>query len=165
MNDASVAVPAWLADTETVDPQAEPPQPEQPCPVPLAVYVDVDETMLRDYGQRQIPIPAVIRQIKALYRQGAELYCWSSGGAAHARQCAEACGVAECFQAFLPKPQVLIDDQQPGQWRRTLHVHPAQCSSQTTLDEYREDLRPCRPATPEATKPEPAPLPKRDLFS
>ena len=108
---------------------------------PLAVYVDVDETMLRSYGNRQIPIPSVIRQIKALHKQGAALYCWSCQGAEYARECAERCGVAHCFSAFLPKPQLLVDDQQPRQWRRFLHVHPSQCSSQTTVEEYREELR------------------------
>jgi|GEM_PF-482600 len=107
----------------------------------LAVYVDVDETLVRHYGTRQIPIPSVIKQVKALYKQGAELYCWSSLGAAYARQAAESCGVAQCFQAFLPKPQILVDDQQPKAWRKILHVHPSQCSSQTTVEEYREELK------------------------
>ena len=107
----------------------------------LAIYVDVDETLMRHYGTRQIPIPSVIKQVKALYKQGAELYCWSSMGAAYARQAAETCGVAHCFQAFLPKPQVIVDDQQPKAWRKILHVHPSQCSSQTTVDEYREELK------------------------
>jgi len=111
----------------------------------LAVYVDVDETLLRHYGTRQIPIPAVIKQVKALYKQGAELYCWSSLGAAYARQAAESCGVEACFQAFLPKPQIIVDDQQPKAWRKILHVHPSQCSSQTTVDEYREELKKPRP--------------------
>ncbi|GGJ61045.1 hypothetical protein [Deinococcus aquiradiocola] len=131
--------------------RTEPEQPAQQslpadCKVAgLAVYVDVDETLLRHYGTRQIPIPSVIKQIKALHKQGAELYCWSSMGAAYARQCAETCGVAHCFQAFLPKPNIIVDDQQPKAWRRILHVHPSQCSSQTTVDEYREELRKPRP--------------------
>ena len=111
----------------------------------LAVYVDVDETLLRHYGTRQIPIPSVIQQVKALHKQGAELYCWSSMGAVYARQCAETCGIAHCFQAFLPKPQVIVDDQQPKAWRKILHVHPSQCSSQTTVQEYREELKKPRP--------------------
>ncbi len=107
----------------------------------LAVYVDVDETLMRHYGTRQIPIPSVIKQVKALHKQGAELYCWSSMGADYARQAAESCGVAQCFQAFLPKPQIIVDDQQPKAWRKILHVHPSQCSSQTTVEEYREELK------------------------
>ena len=121
---------------------AEPGLPMTGLPVTgLAVYVDVDETLLRHYGTRQIPIPSVIKQVKALHKQGAELYCWSSMGAVYARQCAETCGIAHCFQAFLPKPQVIVDDQQPRAWRKILHVHPSQCSSQTTVQEYREELK------------------------
>ena len=152
----SVSLPA--AGASAPSPQAEVPksEPEQtvarhPAPATcaesgltvtgLAVYVDVDETLLRHYGTRQIPIPSVIQQVKALHKQGAELYCWSSMGAAYARQCAETCGVAHCFQAFLPKPQVIVDDQQPRAWRKILHVHPSQCSSQTTVQEYREELK------------------------
>lgn len=127
------------------DPAQEPPLPAACTVTGLAVYVDVDETLLRHYGTRQIPIPSVIRQVKALHKQGAELYCWSSMGAAYARQCAETCGIAHCFQAFLPKPQVIVDDQQPKAWRKILHVHPSQCSSQTTVQEYREELKKPRP--------------------
>lgn len=159
----SVSFP--VAGASATSPQAEvpKPEPEQPvsgrpvqvspsslpdtCAEPglavtgLAVYVDVDETLLRHYGTRQIPIPSVIKQVKALHKQGAELYCWSSMGAVYARQCAETCGIAHCFQAFLPKPQVIVDDQQPKAWRKILHVHPSQCSSQTTVQEYREELK------------------------
>jgi len=45
------------------------------------IYIDVDETFLRNYGTKQIPIPKVldgIKQLKIYYT----LYCWSSGGAA-----------------------------------------------------------------------------------
>ena len=139
------------SQTEASQPEISRPEPEQPalvsqlpgaCTVTgLAVYVDVDETLLRHYGTRQIPIPSVIKQVRALHKQGAELYCWSSMGAAYARQCAETCGIAHCFQAFLPKPQVIVDDQQPKAWRKILHVHPSQCSSQTTVEEYREELK------------------------
>ena len=142
------ALPAVVeapAGAETAD-DAEPALVAHACLTPtpgqqLSVYVDVDETLLRHYGTRQIPIPAVIKQVKALYKQGAALYCWSSLGADYARQCAELCGVAQCFVAFLPKPQLIVDDQQPKAWRRILHVHPSQCSSQTTVEEYREALK------------------------
>jgi hypothetical protein len=143
-------------DVSRTEPDQSSPNPAEPgvrvlpgfSPIPascnvngLAVYVDVDETLLRHYGTRQIPIPSVIKQVKALYKQGAEMYCWSSMGAVYARQAAESCGVAHCFQAFLPKPQIIVDDQQPKAWRKILHVHPSQCSSQTTVEEYREELK------------------------
>lgn len=49
------------------------------------VYVDVDETLVRNYGRSRIPIPSVIAHVRQLFENGAELYCWSSGGAAYAR--------------------------------------------------------------------------------
>ena len=94
---------------------------------PLVVYVDVDETLVRNYGTSRIPMPGTIRHVRALFEAGAELYCWSSGGAQYARQSAEECGLADCFRAFLPKPQVMLDDQPVGEWRRLIYVHPNTC--------------------------------------
>ncbi|MDV6373560.1 DUF705 domain-containing protein [Deinococcus arenicola] len=109
-------------------------------PVPLVISVDVDETLVRNYGRSRIPIPAVIRHVRALHAQGAELYCWSSGGAAYARQSARECGLEACFQAYLPKPQVFIDDQHISDWRRLVHVLPLGCGD-ATVAEYRDALK------------------------
>lgn len=95
---------------------------------PTVVYVDVDDTLVRSVGTKRIPIPAAVRHVRALFEQGAELYCWSSGGAEYARQSAEECGIADCFRAFLPKPNVLIDDQALADWRDLAVVYPAQIS-------------------------------------
>jgi len=48
-------------------------------------------------------MPWVIRHVRELFEQGqgAELYCWSSGGSDYARQSAKECGIEECFRAFL----------------------------------------------------------------
>ncbi|CAM3821322.1 DUF705 domain-containing protein [Deinococcus frigens] len=108
--------------------------------VPLVIYVDVDETLIRNYGKSRIPIPAVIRHVRALYEQGAKLYCWSSGGAAYARQSAREYGLEDCFQSFLPKPQVFIDDQHFSDWRRLVHVLPVGCGDQT-VEDYRAALK------------------------
>lgn len=91
------------------------------------VFVDVDDTLLRDVGGKQIPIPATIRYVRTLHDSGAELYCWSSGGAAYARASAEGLGIADCFVTFLPKPQLMIDDQAPSEWRTLRVVHPNEC--------------------------------------
>ncbi|CAM3439389.1 hypothetical protein DESA109040_12685 [Deinococcus saxicola] len=109
-------------------------------PTPLVIYVDVDETLIRNYGRSSIPIPAVIRHVRALYEQGVELYCWSSGGAVYARQSAEECGLGDCFRAFLPKPQVFIDDQHFSNWRRLVHVLLVGCGDQT-VEDYRAALK------------------------
>ena len=103
----------------------------------LYIYVDVDDTLVRSASSKRIPMLAVIRHITELHREGALLYCWSSGGADYARQSAEEFGIAHCFVAFLPKPHVLIDDQRMAEWPQFLHVHPA---STRTLGEYRDAL-------------------------
>ena len=108
----------------------------------LVIYVDVDDTFVRSYGTKRIAIPSVITYIRQLKAQGAELYCWSSGGAEYARVSAEEFGLAECFVAFLPKPQVLLDDQIVEQWRYLLQVGPGESQS---MDELRQRLK--QPAT------------------
>ena len=77
----------------------------------MVVYIDVDDTFVRSYGAKRIPMPAVTGTIRRLHTQGEMLYCWSSGGAEYARASAEEFGIADCFQTFLPKPDVLLDDQ------------------------------------------------------
>lgn len=95
----------------------------------LIVYVDVDDTLVRSSGGKRIPIPATIRQIRSLKEQGAELYCWSAGGAEYARATAAELGLSECFVAFLPKPHVLIDDQEVAEWRTCVTIHPSACGT------------------------------------
>ncbi len=95
----------------------------------MVIYVDVDDTFVRSYGTKRIPIPSVILHIRALHEQGAELYCWSSGGAEYARASAAEFGLADCFTAFLPKPDILLDDQNVADWRRLRQVHPNECGA------------------------------------
>jgi phosphoglycolate phosphatase-like HAD superfamily hydrolase len=103
---------------------------------PFTIYVDVDETFVRSVSTKRIPMPAVIQHIQELKQQGAILYCWSSGGGEYARQSAEEFGIADCFVAFLPKPDMLLDDQHISDWRYLKCVHPNECSGQT-LDDYK----------------------------
>jgi hypothetical protein len=42
----------------------------------------------------------------------------------YARATARELGIEECFAAFLPKPNVLIDDQEVGTWKRFVVIHP-----------------------------------------
>jgi len=104
---------------------------------PIAIYVDVDDTFVRSYGLKRIPIPPVVRHIVDLWQQGAELYCWSSGGSQYAEDSANEFGIAHCFRAFLRKPNVMIDDQQISDWRRLIEVHP---NSVAEIQEYRTRL-------------------------
>lgn len=93
------------------------------------IYVDVDDTFVRSAGSKRMPIPRTIAQIRRLKAQGAELYCWSSGGGDYARASAEEFGIADCFVAFLPKPHILLDDMEIGAWPRLACVHPNNCEA------------------------------------
>lgn len=90
------------------------------------VFVDVDDTLVRSVGRKRIPMPAVIAEVRRLKDAGATLYLWSAGGAGYARDTAGELGVVDCFAGFLPKPDVMIDDQPPQLWSTTRHVFPAQ---------------------------------------
>ncbi len=104
------------------------------------IYVDIDDTLVRSYGSKRIPISATIEHIKELRSQGAILYCWSSGGAEYAKNTAEDLGISNIFEAFLPKPQMLLDDQEVNDWRGLIQVHPISCQSKN-LNNYRNQLQ------------------------
>ena len=44
------------------------------------IYFDIDDTIVRSYEQKRIPISAVIEKIRSLKAEGVTLYLWSSGG-------------------------------------------------------------------------------------
>lgn len=90
----------------------------------LIVYVDVDDTLMRSVGNKRIPMPRVVERVRKLRDEGALMYLWSSGGAEYARQSAHELGIADCFVAFLPKPNLMIDDQAPSDWRYCRHEFP-----------------------------------------
>jgi hypothetical protein len=106
---------------------------------PVHVFVDVDDTLVRSAGSKRIPIPSVVEHVRELHAQGALLFCWSAGGAEYARQSAQEFGIVQCFTAFLPKPNIMIDDQNPAEWPRTISIHPSGCVGRT-LDDYRSQL-------------------------
>ncbi|MGV3774343.1 MAG: hypothetical protein ACO1QB_15690 [Verrucomicrobiales bacterium] len=107
--------------------------------LPVYIYVDVDDTFFRSVSSKRIPIPRAIQHIKSLHQEGAILYCWSSGGADYAKASAEEFGIARCFLRFLPKPNIMLDDQEFATWKRVVTIHPATCHDRT-LQEYRELL-------------------------
>jgi hypothetical protein len=100
----------------------------------LVVYVDVDDTLVRSAGTKTIPIPNVVEQVKQLAAAGAQMYCWSTVGADYARSTAQKLGVDRYFVGFLPKPNILIDDQAITDWKRFAIVHPMNASK--SADEY-----------------------------
>ena len=107
------------------------------------IYIDVDETFVRNYSTKRIPMPEVIKHIRKLKEQGAILYCWSSGGSEYAKNSASEFGIEECFEAFLPKPQVVLDDQAISDWRNLFYVHPNECP-QYDVETYKEAINECK---------------------
>jgi predicted HAD superfamily phosphohydrolase YqeG len=101
----------------------------------LVVYVDVDDTLVRSAGTKSVPMPNVVNQVKKLAGAGAQLYCWSTAGAEYARSTAHRLGIESCFVGFLPKPNILIDDQALSEWKRFSIVHPLSASCMSP-DEY-----------------------------
>jgi len=94
---------------------------------PLIAFVDVDDTLIRSVGSKRVPVTNVVEHVKVLFEAGAELYCWSTGGGEYAEEAARAVGLHHCFRAFLPKPQLLIDDQPFVDWRGVDYRHPLNC--------------------------------------
>lgn len=105
----------------------------------LVIYVDVEGTFVNSIGHRQVPIESVVKHLRELYEHGATLYCWSSAGADFAHQAAKTAQLEDCFKAFLPKPNVLIDDIAVEDWRQLLQIHPEKCASKSLYD-YEDEL-------------------------
>jgi hypothetical protein len=100
-------------------------------PADLVVYVDVDDTLVRQTGSKRIPMTAVVDHVRDLHRAGATLFCWSAGGGDYARAAARELGIEALFSGFLPKPHVLLDDQPPSEWPNCIVAVPAGLASAT----------------------------------
>jgi hydroxymethylpyrimidine pyrophosphatase-like HAD family hydrolase len=93
------------------------------------VYFDIDDTLVRSVGQKRIPMPTVITQVRRLKEEGALLYLWSSGGAEYCRMTAIELGIEDCFAGYLAKPTIYVDDQPMHEWRLCTHLYPAQAEN------------------------------------
>lgn len=71
------------------------------------VFVDVDLTLVDERG---VMIDGADAAMWTLYDAGCTLYLWSTGGAEYCRSVAERLKIASLFAAFLPKPDVYVDD-------------------------------------------------------
>lgn len=89
-------------------------------------YVDIDDTLIRSFGSKRIPMTHVVRYVKSLKEKGYTLYAWSMGGAEYAQKSAEELGITDIFSGFLPKPTMLVDDEHKNIWRVAC-VHPNDC--------------------------------------
>jgi hypothetical protein len=83
----------------------------------MVVFVDVDDTLVRSFGSKRMPIVKCIERVRRLHAEGACLYLWSTAGADYARASAEELGIFALFTGFLPKPELVIDDQAISEWR------------------------------------------------
>lgn len=88
------------------------------------VFVDVDDTLVRTVGTKRIPMPRTIERVRALHAEGSILFLWSSGGAEYAKNAAVELGIADCFEGYLPKPNLILDDQPVDEWRYCRHEFP-----------------------------------------
>src|SRR4051812_44700749 len=74
------------------------------------VFVDVDLTLVDERGGI---LPGAADSLRRLKQRGCHLFLWSTGGGEYARVVAERYQLAELFEGFLPKPDIIIDDM-PG---------------------------------------------------
>ena len=77
-----------------------------------------------------------MQQVRDLAGTDTELYCWSTSGAEYARGVARQLGIEDRFKGFLPKPNILIDDQVVSDWKGFAIVHPLSVSGKSA-EEFR----------------------------
>ena len=74
------------------------------------VFVDVDLTLVDANGRI---FAGAVEGLQKLKAAGCHLFLWSSCGAEYCRKVAAANGIAELFEGFSAKPDIVIDDM-PG---------------------------------------------------
>jgi hypothetical protein len=91
----------------------------------VIIYVDVDDTLVRSFGTKQFANTRLVDRLRLLCADpSVTAWCWSSGGAEYAEKVATELGIRELFAGFLPKPNLMIDDQAPTAWRDLMVLHP-----------------------------------------
>lgn len=96
------------------------------------VFIDVDDTLVRSFGSKQIPITHSVNCLKKLFQNGVEIFLWSSGGAEYCKKVAQNLGVSECIKGYLPKPNAYIDDQKMEEWKLCKHYYPGEVDQLST---------------------------------
>ena len=71
------------------------------------VYVDVDLTLIDELGRL---LPDAVEGLLTLREAGCTLFLWSTCGADYCREVAGKYEITPLFEAFLPKPDIYIDD-------------------------------------------------------
>lgn len=90
----------------------------------MVVYVDVDDTLVRWSGARCIPRTMVIEKLRERHANGDRLFLWSRAGDGPAREVAEKLGITNLFEAILPKPEHIIDDEPFDAWDFCTYEYP-----------------------------------------
>ncbi len=91
--------------------------------MPRTIYVDVDDTLIRQFGSKRIPTTRVIQAVRECHERGDQLYCWSRAGATYAKDTAYELGISDCFVGFLTKPDIILDDEPLDKLVKII-VHP-----------------------------------------
>jgi len=74
------------------------------------IFVDVDLTLVDANGGLLAGAPEALTKLKA---KGCHLFLWSTNGAEYAQKVARVQGLADLFEGFAAKPDIIIDDM-PG---------------------------------------------------
>lgn len=99
------------------------------------IFVDVDDTLVRSFGSKRIPITSAISYVRKLHKDGHLLYLWSSGGEEYCRATAAEFDISDCFVGYLPKPDVVVDDQHPADWRNLRWIHTNEASNHPDVED------------------------------
>jgi hypothetical protein len=89
-------------------------------------FIDIDDTMIRSIGTKRIPITDTIKFIKNIDTKIDSIYLWSRGGAEYTKEIADSLGIAHLISGFLPKPDVMIDDQRISDWAHLKQLYPTE---------------------------------------
>ncbi len=82
-------------------------RPARKYPPTKSIFTDVDGTLLTSLGKCNAPL---VEWLKARRAEGYYMVLWSARGKQHAEEVAHRFGVAELFDAIVPKPGTIVDD-------------------------------------------------------
>ncbi len=95
-----------------------------PMPKKVSVIiVDVDDTLIRSFGTKQIPIPITIQYVRDMFHAGNLLYCWSRGGAQYSCDVATKLGVRGVKDSELRHANI---DSEKSKMKKVTNVLPLQ---------------------------------------
>jgi hypothetical protein len=84
----------------------------------------------KSLASRIFPPPGPIGALTV--RASLKANCFTDDGSRSAKP-----GIEHCFAGFLPKPHVVMGDQEPDDWKRFAVVHPINASGKSG-DDYRK---------------------------